>query len=120
MASSSSLLRFLKRNSSKGKKKEAKENISDYDNSAPYFGDTFTAPPHENKGTKKKYKHKKEEGEQILLNFIRTRLGHRAENLAVILMNKTPLKAGSEFTYALNQFTEGKPVIPRKHYASNS
>ena len=47
-------------------------------------------------------------GEQILLRFIKAKLGPQAGNLALRLMNKNPLQEGARFSYVINQSTEGK------------
>ena len=104
MASSTQFFKRFKKklSSERSRKSDREENI------APFFGDPrFEKPVWENK-PKRKAKNAKEHGEQVLLTFIRAKLGNRAENLAIRLMNKTPLKDGKEFTYTINQSTEGK------------
>lgn len=112
MASSTQFFKRLRRKYSSDlnkKKSSTSREVPDPENIAPFFGDPRDdKPTWENKSKTKKAKNARDKGEQILLTFIRTRLGDRAENLAVRLMNKTPLKDGSEFTYTINQSTEGK------------
>lgn len=116
MTSSTAFFRRFRRKQSSEKGRRGK---SEEENTAPYFGDPNIAKPEfENKQKKSKYA--REQGEQILLTFIRTRLGNRAENLAVRLMNKTPLKDGSEFIYSINQSTEGKLVEAETHLLSSN
>lgn len=45
-------------------------------------------------------------GEQILAKFIRSTLGPNAENLAIRLMNKTPIMSSELFSYEIHQGTE--------------
>lgn len=49
-------------------------------------------------------------GEEALLKFIRSTFGPNAENLAVRLMNKTPIKATESFVYEIHQGTEETDV----------
>ncbi len=103
MASSTQFFRRFKKklSSERSRRSEVEENV------APFFGDPrFEKPVWENK-PKRKAKNAKEQGEQVLLTFIRAKLGNRAEHLAIRLMNKSPLKEGKEFTYSINQSTEG-------------
>lgn len=44
--------------------------------------------------------------EELLVKFIRSTLGPNAENLAIRLMNKTPITATEAFTYEIHQGTE--------------
>lgn len=74
----------------------------------PYFGDV--------RGKEKSAKGARtdervspvEKGEQVLLHFIKNRLGMKAEGLVIRLLNKNPIKDGSSFTYQINQSTEGR------------
>lgn len=45
-------------------------------------------------------------GEEVLLKFLKGTLGPRGQTLAVRLMNKTPIKSISSFTYSVYQGTE--------------
>lgn len=72
----------------------------------PYFGETSSRGSHAVKPIAPT--NIKESGELLLLRFIKKRLGTQAEGLAIRLMNKTPIKDGSSFTYQINQSTEGK------------
>lgn len=46
------------------------------------------------------------QGEQVLLGFLKNILGPKAHNLAVRLMNKTPITSTSSFSYVIHQATE--------------
>lgn len=117
MASSTQFFKKFRRKQSSERSRRSGGAASE--NVAPFFGDPrFDKTPVENK-PKKKAKNAREHGEQVLLAFIRQRLGQRAEHLAVRLMNKTPLKDGSEFIYTINQSTEGKLCIVLYHFHAN-
>lgn len=45
-------------------------------------------------------------GEEVLLRFLRNTLGPKAQNLAVRLMNKTPITSSTNFSYVIHQGTE--------------
>lgn len=46
------------------------------------------------------------QGEEVLLRFLRNALGPKAQNLAVRLMNKTPITSSASFSYVIHQATE--------------
>lgn len=72
----------------------------------PYFGEKQQKS--DRKGSKTNEKPSiRENGEQVLLSFIKNRLGNQAEGLAIRLMNKNPIKDGAAFSYQINQSTEG-------------
>lgn len=46
------------------------------------------------------------QGEEVLLRFLRKTLGPRSQNLAVRLMNKSPITSTTSFNYVIHQGTE--------------
>ena len=49
-------------------------------------------------------------GEEVLIRFLRKTLGPKAQNLAVRLMNKTPITSTGSFAYVIHQGTEESDV----------
>lgn len=70
----------------------------------PYFGET-RSPKKAGSRTLERPS-TRENGEKLLLDFIKNRLGNRAGDLAQRLLNKNPIKEGSSFSYIVNQSTE--------------
>ncbi|KAI0566530.1 hypothetical protein FGB62_7g323 [Gracilaria domingensis] len=52
----------------------------------------------------------REDGEQVLVKFLRSTLGPRGQGIAVRLANKTPLTSQSTFTYVISQNSEVEDV----------
>lgn len=78
----------------------------------PFFGEN-TSVRRGKKGNYTESPNIRDNGEKILLKFIKNRLGIQAEGLAIRLMNKNPIKDGMSFSYNINQSTEGKSRISK-------
>lgn len=73
----------------------------------PYFGQ---APPDERAANSSRavaHPSFRENGEQVLINFLKKRLGLHADGFLLRLVNKTPVMDGGSYSYQLNQSTEG-------------
>lgn len=73
----------------------------------PYFGEVRPSKKGAKSSRTKESLTLRENGEQVLLKFIKNRLGTQAEGLALRLMNKNPIKGGGGFSYQIHQSTEG-------------
>lgn len=70
--------------------------------SAEYFG----AKQHDDGGPRKEVR----KGEEILVKFLHHTLGPRGRNIAVRLLNMTPIQSSLHFSYVINQTSEDSDV----------
>ena len=73
---------------------------------APIQDDYFGATQHDERRRSVEIR----SGEEVLIKFLRNALGPKAQNLAVRLMNKTPITSSSSFSYVIHQGTEESDI----------
>eukprot|EP00178_Gracilaria_changii_P024950 TRINITY_DN757_c0_g1_i1.p1 TRINITY_DN757_c0_g1~~TRINITY_DN757_c0_g1_i1.p1 ORF type:complete len:531 (-),score=78.98 TRINITY_DN757_c0_g1_i1:4303-5895(-) len=61
-------------------------------------------------GEQKEDRRPREDGEQVLVKFLRSTLGPKAQGIAVRLVNKTPLPSQSAFSYVITQGSEDEDI----------